>query len=346
MPKIVLSPWLFAISQFFFPFWLQIETTTRCNLRCKTCMRSGQKGEDMSFELFKSIIDQFNHRRFPRRKIDLTGVGEPLLNPKLIPMIEYAKEHGLEVSFTSNFTTMNQATATDLIKAKPDCLYISVDAGSREIFEKMRSGADFETVADNVRLFVKARKDQNADTPRLLFRSTISEDNAGEATALIRLAEILGVDGIVFFPQLMPGEEYYSSDLFVPPSREDTSLAVVENSMPSPERALTCRSYSRCYVTFDGKVLPCPCLTQMMPREEYSRFQFGDIGNSPFVKIWFSARYRQFRARGAFGSPYLALCRYCPYSPRKSRKQDGRHNSSAEEIIESGHGPITIIPEP
>jgi radical SAM protein with 4Fe4S-binding SPASM domain len=276
----------------------------------------------MSFELFKSIIDQFKQRSFLRRKIDLTGVGEPLLNPKLMPMIEYAKGHGLEVSFVSNFTLMNQETATELIKAKLDRLYISVDAGSREIFEKMRPGADFETVTDNVRLFVEARKNQNADTPKLVFRSTISEDNAGETAALIRLAEILGVDGIVFFPQLVPRKRYYSSDLFAPPSRADTSLAVVENSTPSPERAPICRSYSRCYITFDGKVLPCPCLTQMIPREQYSRFQFGDIQNSPFVKIWFSTKYRQFRVRGALGRPYMSLCKYCPYSPEVIKEAD------------------------
>jgi radical SAM protein with 4Fe4S-binding SPASM domain len=278
-------------------------------------MGPGEKGEDMSFWLFKSIIDQFEHTRISSRKIDLTGLGEPLLNPKLLSMVEYAKRGGFEVSFVSNFTTVSRETAIDLIKAKLDRLYVSVDAGSREAFEKIRAGADFGTVTDNVRLFVKTRQDENTDMPKLLFRSTISEDNAGECAALIRLAEELGVDGIVFFPQLVLGNEYYSSGLFVPPNHEDTTLAVVENSMPSPDRALICRSYSRCYITFDGKVLPCPCLTQMMPREQYSRFQFGDISEDPFHKIWFSTRYRKFRARGALGRNYMFLCKYCPYSP-------------------------------
>jgi len=313
MSKIALSARLFATSQLFLPFWLTIETTTRCNLRCKTCIGPGEKGEDMSFGLFKSIIDQFKHTRLSSRKIDLTGLGEPLLNPKLLSMVEYAKRRDFEVSFVSNFTTMSQETATDLIKAKLDHLYVSIDAGSRETFEKIRTGADFETVTDNVRLFVKTRKDQNTDVPKLLFRSTISKYNVGESTAIIRLAETLGVDGIVFFPQLVPGNEYYS-DLFVPPSRKDTILAVVENSMPSPDRTLICRSYSQCYITFDGKVLRCPILTQMMPRGQYSRVQFGNITENPFVKIWFSTRYRKFRARGALGRAYMFLCKYCPYS--------------------------------
>jgi len=320
IPKIVLSLRLFTISQFFPPSLVQVETTTRCNLRCRTCIRSKEAGEDMPFGLFKSLINQLGHSSFAPRKIDLTGVGEPLLHPELTSMVEYAKEHGLEVSFTSNFTIIDQRIAIDLIKAKLDYLYISVDAASKEIFEKMRSGADFEKVMENVKLFVKTRNDRISNGPKLLFRSTISEVNTGEATALIRLAEALGVDGIVFFPQLIPGREYYFSDLFDLPSREKTSLAIVETSMPSSERELTCRSYSRCYITFDGKVLPCPCLTQMVPREEYSGFQFGNLRESSFADIWFSAKYKQFRAKGALGNPYLPLCKYCPYCPRKSGK--------------------------
>jgi len=320
IPRIVLSIRPLTLSQFFLPFWVQVEITTRCNLRCRTCIRSKEAGEDLPLGLFKSLIDQLGHSSFAPRKIDLTGLGEPLLHPELAAMVEYAKERGLEVSFTSNFTIMNQKTAIDLIKAKLDYLYVSVDAASKEIFEKIRSGADFQKVMENVKSFIKTRSDQISDRPRLMFRSTISEDNVGEAMALTKLAEALGVDGIVFFPQLIPGREYYFSDLFVLPSREKTSLAVVETSMPFRERALTCRSYSRCYITFDGKVLPCPCLTQMMPREQYSRFQFGDLRDSSLADIWFSARYKQFRAKGALGNPYLPLCKYCPYSPKKPSK--------------------------
>ena len=83
------------------PSSLQIETTTRCNLRCKTCLRSQQAQGDMPFELFKSIIDQYKLLKITGRKIDLTGVGEPLLNTELLPMIRYAKTNETKVGWES-----------------------------------------------------------------------------------------------------------------------------------------------------------------------------------------------------------------------------------------------------
>jgi radical SAM protein with 4Fe4S-binding SPASM domain len=270
----------------------------------------------MSVELFNSIIDQFRHARFFHRKVDLTGVGEPLLNPDLIPMVKYAKDHGFEVSFTSNFTIMNQSIAIDLIKLKLDCLCVSVDAGSKKTFDRMRSGADFDAVTDHVKMFLKTREAQNSDSPRILIRSTISEDNAEEAGALISLAEELGVDGILFFPQLIPGKGYFSPNQFKLHNLNSTKLAIVETSMPSPERRMICRSYTRCYITFDGSVIPCPCLTQLIPQEQYSNFEFGNLRKNLFADIWFSTKYKQFRAKGVLKNYYLSICDYCPYSSR------------------------------
>lgn len=48
------------------PSWVQIEPTTKCNLRCTMCLRSHtcpDMSYDMSMEVFKLIIDQSAMRR-------------------------------------------------------------------------------------------------------------------------------------------------------------------------------------------------------------------------------------------------------------------------------------------
>ncbi|MFQ6118808.1 MAG: hypothetical protein ACE5KE_02860, partial [Methanosarcinales archaeon] len=55
-----------------YPPSIEIEPTTRCNLRCTICEHTywNEKGRDMSFKEFKGIVDQF-----PRLKwIGLTGI--------------------------------------------------------------------------------------------------------------------------------------------------------------------------------------------------------------------------------------------------------------------------------
>ena len=60
------------------PVCLYLETTNRCNLPCTTCPRTYEELEpetDMSWELFTSIVNQFDGIQ----RVVLHGVGEPML---------------------------------------------------------------------------------------------------------------------------------------------------------------------------------------------------------------------------------------------------------------------------
>ncbi|MDP8297408.1 MAG: hypothetical protein RAP41_04410, partial [Candidatus Orphnella occulta] len=71
----------------FNPFFVRIETTTRCNLGCKLCVnRSLINKKDMSFGQFKIILDKFPYVK----TLSLTGSGEPFLNKDIFNMIKYA----------------------------------------------------------------------------------------------------------------------------------------------------------------------------------------------------------------------------------------------------------------
>ncbi len=68
------------------PRSLYIEPTNRCNSLCTTCPRTFwpmEAAADMSFERFKSIVDQFP----TLDRVVLHGLGEPLLNRELPAMI-------------------------------------------------------------------------------------------------------------------------------------------------------------------------------------------------------------------------------------------------------------------
>jgi MoaA/NifB/PqqE/SkfB family radical SAM enzyme len=310
-------------SNYLLPSTLCVEPTTKCNLRCGTCLRPRGPGEinaDMQFELFRSIVDQFKPLRRNSRMIDLTGLGEPLLNPKLVPMIRYAKKNNLRVNFVSNFTSVNKGNMIDLIEAQFDYLCVSIDGASKQTFEKVKCGADFDKVTENVKLFAETKKDLNSTKPKLTIVSTISEDNLQEVPQLIRLAEILAVDEIAFLirygrmyksPKNESEEGYFLNGLFISPNWNDLTAGGVEVYVDDLKSSSCCAT-QQSYITYDGRVLPCYYLIQIMPREQYSRFQFGNLKNSSLVDVWFSARYKQFRTNIALGN-YPPICReYCP----------------------------------
>jgi len=302
---------LLPISYFSLPNYAQLEITTRCNLHCQTCIRPKETNSDMSVELYKSIIDQLKWRVLRNRRVDLTGLGEPLLNPNLPCMVRYAKGHDFNVSFTSNFTLINSNHAINLIKAGLDSLYISFDGATEQTFESIRTGASYKKVVDNIKLFAETRKHLNSGIPKLVFMSTISPSNAAEIPQLIGLAESLGIDGIDLFKQIIPEKECVNN-LSISQYVEGMSNDKVEiHAVCLDKPPQFCTAVMGCYITFDGKVLPCGALIQMIPREQYSRFQFGDLKRNSFSDIWFSNSYRQFRTRIILGK-HPPLCRSCP----------------------------------
>src|SRR5262245_13334610 len=88
------------------PRSIYLETTSRCNSLCETCIltfggREPQK--DLGWDEFRRVVDQFP----VLERVLLHGIGEPLLNRDLPRMIEHLKERGATVLFNSNAITLN-----------------------------------------------------------------------------------------------------------------------------------------------------------------------------------------------------------------------------------------------
>jgi len=300
-------------SCFLAPSYVQLESTTKCNMKCRTCIRAAGENFDMPFDSFTSTIDQLQSSRLGTQQVDLTGVGEPLLNRNLISMVKYAKRGGFRVGFTSSFTLMDETKARRLIQADTDYLYISIDSARKETFEKLRVGANFEDVMSKVRLFVKTREEKNSTKPALKLTATLSGKNLSEVPQLIRLAEDLGLDSINFSMRIFPKKEHRIKELPTlptwkekPGSRVSIGRRAIWLRKPQP-----CVAMKGCFVTYDGKVLPCNGLMQLVPRVEYSKVQVGDLRHNTLEEIWFSSRYRRFRTLLALGV-HPDFCQYCP----------------------------------
>jgi MoaA/NifB/PqqE/SkfB family radical SAM enzyme len=77
---------------------LYLETTSRCNLRCKGCIQHRgiwEPQRDLSLQELIMICDQLPELG----RVALHGIGEPLLNEELLDMIRYLKGRNAHVFF-------------------------------------------------------------------------------------------------------------------------------------------------------------------------------------------------------------------------------------------------------
>jgi radical SAM protein with 4Fe4S-binding SPASM domain len=288
----------------FFPTAIQIETTTRCNLACEMCEHTylNKKGNDMSFEDFKKVIDSNPFLAVA----NLTGIGEALLNKEFFQMVEYAKKRGLYVWFNDNFTLMNESTAEKLIELGVDAVAISIDGATKKTYESIRKNAHFETVVKNVRKMSGLRKNSNRRL-EMMFVMVVMKKNLAEMPALIKLAKELGVDNVLFVDlidfketekeALENTEKENFKSVIKETEKTAKKLGVKIMGLPSLEKSPTkcCYPWTNCYVTFDGQVLPCCFVTQRNNPHVLEQAVMGNIKTDKLSDIWNNDKYLAIR---------------------------------------------------
>jgi len=297
------------------PFIVQMEPTSQCNLSCVMCTRtlSPKPARDMSFEEFErvayAVINSHSwivRRLFPQVLIfDLTGIGEALLNTRFLDMVEALKRRRVTVTLADNFTLMDDTAAERIIRAGVDVLFISLDASSKQTYEKLRRGAVFAKTLGNIERFVKVQKRIGALKPRLIIRCLVMSENVGELPQMVRLARTCGV-GSVSFDHLNPSpatqhlkvsrSAYERAKRQALQLGEELGITVLCAPYPKQSHARCTRPFNSVNVTVEGHVLPCCFSNERKHYSELAPFSMGNAFEQNVVEIWRSARFRQFRS--------------------------------------------------
>lgn len=302
------------------PVCLYLEVTNRCNLPCTTCPRTYEELEpekDMSFELFESIVGQFDSVK----RVVLHGVGEPMMVKELPRMVAHLKARGIYVLFNTNGTLLKVKKSRELIEAGLDELRVSLDAAEAGAYAKIRGRDMFETILRNLRGFLALKREMNVSHPRVSLWLTGLKETIEQLPDFVRLAHEVGVmevhlQRLVYFPEGQ-GMARPSSSLFE--SVDAAERTQIENAKDvarelgvffdasgavEPEESLTrevdgkpwsmCRRpWSLMYFTAHGRALPC-CIAPFS-MHGYDSFTLGDAKTQSLREIWNGDAYRQFR---------------------------------------------------
>jgi|TARA_B100001093_G_scaffold513704_1_gene586168 radical SAM protein with 4Fe4S-binding SPASM domain len=224
-----------------YPPCINIEPTSVCNYRCVMCYQadktfskksSGFMG-NMSFELFKKVIDEINGKI---EAVTLASRGEPTLNKELDKMLKYCEKKFLALKLNTNASLLNEKNIHSLLSSDLQTIVFSIDEKNKENYEKIRINGKFEKILKNLELFNKIRDTKYNRSDKVVRISGVKINKNQNLDEM--KAQWKDYADIVAFTNYQPWESSYDN----PVNDIDRVCGELYNSM---------------YVWWDGKVNPC-----------------------------------------------------------------------------------------
>lgn len=179
------------------PDFLQINLTTRCNLKCQICTTYKSPSlidQELTSAEIKQIVLQA--AEFGLKKIVFSG-GEPFLRNDIFEIISFIRENTkMFVIITTNGTLVDSLLAERIIQAKINHLQVSLDGAIDKTHDLVRGNGTFAKTTDALRILNKIRKGGLS----LGLSFTVTRLNYKEMPSFLDLGRALGVDDILFIP--------------------------------------------------------------------------------------------------------------------------------------------------
>jgi len=281
------------------PVHLDIEATSNCNLLCTMCPRTEMvqggtfwKVKNFDFDLYMRLIGEAAPKGLCSIKFNY--LGEPLMNPRLAEMIEYAKAKGVvDVMFNTNAALLTERIARRLIQSGLDKLFFSFDSPYREHYNQIRINADYDKTLRNIKRFMQIREELGSVKPFTRVSMVRMKENEEEWQAFKDLFEPI-VDAVAFV-------DYMEHN-----SQAVTDKMTVKMASPSAKKFCCPQLWQRMFVHPDGVVTVC-CV------DSARELAVGHIQDKTVEEIWTGPEYRKLRdlhASGRIGE--IPTCARCP----------------------------------
>lgn len=310
------------------PVALQIEPTTHCNLECAICPRINALPEQktMSLDVLKKIAQNIRPR-----SVELSGLGEPFMNPALLEMVAYLKKQGAYVSTTTNFLIGAQMTG-GIIASGLDRIKISLDASNAEGYKAVRHNDHFDRIIEGIRDLGKAGRSSAVRGPAVEIRSVITPDNIRQTVDMVELARKLGVSFLALqlfeFASAHGSQEHCASRMdhelalqcLKAAGRRARKIGLANNISWVIRRYRRHFRVSRCegatgvcllpwfflFINADGSVRPC-CKFASAGQEAC----MGTVLRESVGEVWRGRRFTALRRDLHSGRRMYSLCRRC-----------------------------------
>lgn len=141
-----------------FPERIQLETTSLCPCDCYMCASKFKKRTNkfLPDDVLDKIIEECSDRG---TIMQLFFYGDPCLDSRIPEIVRKCKAADLPNCITTPGVALNEKLSKDLLEAGLTHIGFSVDGNTKETYEKIRRGANFEKTMENIESFIKMRNE-------------------------------------------------------------------------------------------------------------------------------------------------------------------------------------------
>ncbi len=270
---------------YIFPKYIILEPTNVCNLACAMCPSKSQTRDRgvMEMPLFQKIADEVATRN-PECVMWPAIMGEALVAAeRFFEMLEYSQERRLRIAWNTNAELLTDEMIGCIGNLSVEEVTIGLDAMTKEVYDRIRCGGDFDRVVDNVRKMLSQRWEQT----RITVQFITQDDNAHEEDRFVR--HWLKLGAVVKVRQKLGwGKGVEANNLTIPQEERD---------MPCPWLLRTMS------IHWNGKVAQCDA-------DWNGEYIAGDINTQTIQEVWQGELARR-RERHRDGDFSFEPCSFC-----------------------------------
>jgi radical SAM protein with 4Fe4S-binding SPASM domain len=323
------------------PYALQIEVTSRCNLKCKMCpltsgtSSSGLVAANMSDATWSKILPL----AVQAKQVFVAGFGEPLTNRRCIELMRQLERHRVWMTLVTNGIAISPNVAIQL--ASLDYLIhinVSIDSPHADTYRTIRGG-DLDRAVRGLRNLVNALGDGH----RVSVSAIAMQENVATLDAFAPLLADIGVPSLVvqglveyndYSEQVrLTSDETLSSH--IDRLRRACDVNGIDLTLTIPDRTsseldrpheaetkyfskpdATSSETRQCTLPWEfpfidqaGRVFPC-CYAASSNEAE-----LGHVAQSDLAEIWRALPYENFRSALLDGRTMPSVCKSCTAAP-------------------------------
>jgi radical SAM protein with 4Fe4S-binding SPASM domain len=255
------------------------EVTSLCNARCIMCPHERISRLSYMPQLnFQRVVDEAVD--MGTRFFNLAQYGEPLIDKCLEERVEYITKHGANAFFFTNGSLMTRERARGLLDAGLKSIAFSIDGATKETYEKIRLGLNFDQTYRNVHGFI--------------------EEAGGKCEVRIHMvAQAENIHEIPLMPKVWGGNGVLLT--WVPRENRDGKGALMDASDDLPCH----QPFKNLIVHTDGQVVMC-C------QDWNAEMTLGNVFENNVSQVWRGRLFEKLRAKHIAGKKKeLPLCKRC-----------------------------------
>lgn len=310
------------------PEKIYLDITRDCNLHCRMC-RDGLEitGKTMPFDLFRRLVDETSPYV---KSYSLFNWGEPLVVTDFRERVNYVnsvKRVDCSVDISTNGMLLTD-DMIDFLHSNEVNIIVSFDGADKETFEKIRCGAKFEQICDNLQKSSIAYAGMPIQKSPHIYTS-IQKDNQNQLLKIAQLVHSLGIKHMGFGLVTAPLE--YAPDVGekLRIEIEKTSAYMDAHKMLNdlyPTRVGDYLWWGDQYIHMDNFLLDCRCNAPLVSTSiAYNGDVFlccnvgelvGNVSDKSFMEVWRSKKYNELRSAVNSDDAMPNRCRHCWWANR------------------------------